>query len=109
MGPDLKTNANVDKPLILALSGCAVPPSFATTHPIPWPPQEITFGDDGLVVVLALEQLRLLFADDEKLLILGLEQADANGQVDAHAPELHTARVGAIEPISHHDHHKVNM
>ena len=76
---DLKTDPSEDKTLVFALPRCAVPPRFETNHPVLRTSYPAALGEYGLVVVLTLQQLTLLFADDEQLLILGLEQADAHG------------------------------
>ena len=56
----------------------------------------------------AFEQI-LLPADDEKLLILSLKQADTDGEVDGHDPELNTTREGAVERVDDKDDDEVDM
>lgn len=56
-----------------------------------------------------MEQSVLIGADDQQLLVLSLEQADPNRQVQRHDPELDTARVGAVECVEHEDHEQIDM
>lgn len=51
-----------------------------------------------------MDQFGLLAAHDEELLILGLPEADTDGQVQAHGPELNGAGEGTIHQIDGEDH-----
>lgn len=55
-------------------------------------------------MVLVGDKPSLLVADNQKLLVLSLEQADTDGQVQIHAPELDLAGVCAVEGIDDKDH-----
>ena len=105
----LDTDTCKDEAFVFTLLACAVPPSLETEYPVPRPPEATALGVDRLVVIVGLKQVALPFADDEELLVLSLEQADTDRQVDAHGPELHVARVAAVEVVDHEDHEEVNV
>jgi len=54
-------------------------------------------------------ELSLLTTDNEQLLVLSLEQANADGQVEIHAPEFHLTRECAVEGVDDHDHESKDM
>lgn len=54
-------------------------------------------------------ELSLLTTDNKKLLVLSLEQAYADGQVEIHAPELHLTGERAIEGVNDHGHEGEDM
>ena len=56
-----------------------------------------------------MDEVVLLAADDEKLLILRLEKPNADGQVKRHCPEFNSARKVAVERIDHEDHEEIDM
>ena len=51
----------------------------------------------------------MLSADDEKSLVLSLEQADTDRKIDGHDPELQAARKNAIERVDDEDDDQVHM
>jgi len=55
-------------------------------------------------MVLIGDKPSLLATDNQKLLVLGLEQPNADGQVQTHAPELDLAGVCAVQGINDEDH-----
>ena len=107
--PYLSADAQDDKAFVFALLAGRVPPRFETEDPVSRSSHASILGVERLVVVLAIQQLILLLADDEQLLVLDLEETNAQRQIDAHAPVLDAARVAAIEPIGHEDHEQVDM
>lgn len=54
-------------------------------------------------------ELSLLPTDNKQLLVLSLEQANADGQVKTHAPELHLTGKRAIEGVYNHGHEGKDM
>ena len=51
----------------------------------------------------------MLSADNEELLVLGLEQTDTYRKINGHDPELHPTRKGAIERVHKEDEYQVHM
>jgi len=54
-------------------------------------------------------KLSLLTTDNKQLLVLSLEQANADGQVEIHAPKLHLTGERAIEGVNDHNHEGKDM
>lgn len=67
------------------------------------------FWWQALEEIIVGDESSLLTADDQELLILSLEQADANRQIQAHAPELDLARKGSVERVDHKDHEQKDV
>ena len=51
----------------------------------------------------------LVVADHQQLLVLGLEQTDADGQMERHHPELQSAWKAPVERIDQEDHDEVDV
>ena len=79
----LYNDPNKDETFVSALSACALPPQLETPYPIPGSTNTLPFPCiEGLVVFFGrIEELLLLATDDEKLLVLGLEQAYTDWEV----------------------------
>jgi len=55
-------------------------------------------------MVLVGDKPSLLAADNQKLLVLSLEQANTDGQVQIHAPEFDLAGICAVQGINDENH-----
>ena len=55
------------------------------------------------------EQLALLAADDKELLVLCLEEPDADGQVNRHDPELDIAGVMSVQRVGNKNQEEIDM
>ena len=67
------------------------------------------FPSETLERVLNLHELILSTTDKEQLLVLSLEQAQSDWQIERHGPELDIAWVEAVERIGHHGHEKIHV
>ncbi|KAL9097633.1 MAG: hypothetical protein Q9163_006339, partial [Psora crenata] len=63
----------------------------------------------GLEGMVPVQELSLLLADNKQLLILGLEEANANGKVERHCPKLDSAGKIAVERVYHKDHEEIDV
>lgn len=54
-------------------------------------------------------QVGLLAADDDELLVLGLPETDTNGKIEIHGPEFDGARPGAVHGVDGEDHEAEDM
>ena len=106
----LNEDTDYDASLIFALLIDASPPELQPKTPISWTTDSTTsLRQERLVESIGRNQIGLSAADNEQLLILSLEQTDANWKVDIHNPEFHLTRKGTIKGVDDHDHEGENV
>lgn len=86
------------------------PPTIKTKSPIADTPKALfRLRRQGLEMVLVGDEPGLLAADNQQLLVLSLKQANTNGQVQTHAPELNLAGVCAVQGIDDENHEQEHV
>ncbi len=101
----LDNDANEDEAFILALAADAAIPDLHAPEPVARSSHSTpSRGQQRPVRVIGMDQVRLLAADNNELLVLCLPKANTDGQVQVHGPVFHRARPGAIEGVDGEDH-----
>lgn len=100
----MNDDSNKDEAFILALTADVTIPDLQAPKPVArsshWMPSR---GQQRPVGVVGMDQMRLLAADNYKLLVLRLPEANADGQVQVHGPVFHRARPGTIHGVDGED------
>lgn len=105
VGTYLDNDANEDEAFILALTADAAIPDLHAPKPVARSSHSTpSRGQQRPVGVIGMDQVRLLAADNDKLLVLRLPEANADGQVQVHGPVFDRARPGAIQGVDGEDH-----
>ena len=103
LGANLNDDANQNESLIFALCADTLPPNLESKRPIFGTTDAPSFGKDWLEQLIFGDQRSLPAAHNEQLLIVGLVQADADWQVEAHAPIFDLAGESAIHGVDDED------
>ena len=106
----LYNHTDEDKSLVFFFLIDTSPPDFESKTPVPWATYATSsLGQEGPVELIRHHQSSLLATDKKQLLILGLKQANANGKINIHDPELHLTRKCAVQSVHYHDDDQVDV
>ena len=80
-----------------------MPPNFEAKSPILGAAESLSLWKYRLEKFIFGDQGSLAATDNEQLLVVRLVQADADWQVQAHAPIFHLARESTVHCVNDHD------
>ena len=99
----LNDNTNQNKPLIFTLSANTLPPNLKAKSPVLGTTESLPLWKYRFEKLFLCDQGSLAATDDEQLLIIGLVQADPDGQIQAHAPVLDLAWESTVHCVDDED------
>ena len=102
-GAYLNNDANQYESLIFTLGANTLPPNLEAKSPILGTPNPLSFWEYRLEKLFLCDQGSLSSADNEQLLVIGLIQADSDGQVQAHAPIFDLAGESTVHGVDDED------
>ena len=103
MNAYLDDYANQNESLVFTLFADILPPYFEAKSPIVGTTKAFALWKYRLEQLILGDQRSLRATNNEQLLVVSLVQADADGQVQAHAPVFHLAREGTVHGIDDED------
>ena len=80
-----------------------MPPHLEAKGPVLGTAETLCFWKNRVKELILGDQRRLIPTDEEQLLVVGLVQADADWQVQTHAPIFDLAGERAVHCVDEHD------
>lgn len=103
LGAYLDDDSNQYESLIFTLGANTLPPNLEAKGPIFETANPLSLWKYRLEKLFLCDQGSLSSADNEQLLVIGLIQADTDGQVQAHAPIFHLTGERAVHGVDDKD------